>query len=65
VLNPVRAGLCRDPGDWPWSSYADDGSGFVDLRRIHAPAGGPDGFRDVVLDGLKDCNLVKTRLLAK
>jgi putative transposase len=21
VLNPVRAGICRDPGDWPWSSY--------------------------------------------
>jgi putative transposase len=21
VLNPVRAGLCRDAGEWPWSSY--------------------------------------------
>ena len=21
VLNPVRAGLCRNPGDWAWSSY--------------------------------------------
>jgi putative transposase len=21
VLNPVRAGLCRDPSDWRWSSY--------------------------------------------
>jgi putative transposase len=21
VLNPVRAGLCRDAGGWPWSSY--------------------------------------------
>ena len=21
VLNPVRAGICRDPSDWPWSSY--------------------------------------------
>ena len=20
-LNPVRAGLCSSPGDWPWSSY--------------------------------------------
>ena len=20
--NPVEAGLCHDPGDWPWSSYA-------------------------------------------
>ncbi len=22
VLNPVRAGILRDPADWPWSSYA-------------------------------------------
>jgi hypothetical protein len=21
VLNPVRAGMVRTPGDWPWSSY--------------------------------------------
>jgi REP element-mobilizing transposase RayT len=21
VLNPVRAGLCREPGEWRWSSY--------------------------------------------
>jgi putative transposase len=21
VLNPVRAGICRRPEDWPWSSY--------------------------------------------
>ncbi len=21
ALNPVAAGLCRKPGDWPWSSY--------------------------------------------
>jgi hypothetical protein len=21
VLNPVRAGIVSDPGDWPWSSY--------------------------------------------
>jgi putative transposase len=20
-MNPVRAGLCKRPGDWPWSSY--------------------------------------------
>jgi REP element-mobilizing transposase RayT len=23
ALNPVRAGLCRRPGDWPWGSYAE------------------------------------------
>jgi REP-associated tyrosine transposase len=22
VLNPVRAGACSSPADWPWSSYA-------------------------------------------
>jgi REP element-mobilizing transposase RayT len=22
VLNPVRAGICRRPQDWPWSSYS-------------------------------------------
>jgi putative transposase len=21
VLNPVRAGLCKNPEDWPWSNY--------------------------------------------
>ena len=21
VLNPVRAGICHDPADWPWSSF--------------------------------------------
>src|SRR5262249_53004304 len=21
VLNPVRAGLCSEPGRWPWSSF--------------------------------------------
>jgi putative transposase len=21
ALNPVRAGICEHPGDWPWSSY--------------------------------------------
>jgi REP element-mobilizing transposase RayT len=24
VLNPVRAGLCTDPADWPWSSYLEE-----------------------------------------
>jgi putative transposase len=23
LLNPVRAGLCEHPGEWPWSNYAD------------------------------------------
>lgn len=32
VLNPVRAGLCSNPGDWRWSSY----SAFVDA--VETPA---------------------------
>lgn len=23
ALNPVRAGICESPADWPWSSYAE------------------------------------------
>jgi REP element-mobilizing transposase RayT len=38
VLNPVRAGLCRKPADWPWSSYrATAGAanaGFLALERL-------------------------------
>jgi putative transposase len=39
VLNPVRAGLCTAPGDWPWSSYralvgADEPvAGLIDRNR--------------------------------
>ena len=29
VLNPVRAGLCEHPADWPWSSYCDDPTELV------------------------------------
>jgi REP element-mobilizing transposase RayT len=29
VLNPVRAGLCRRPEDWRWSSYAAAVSGTM------------------------------------
>ena len=25
AMNPVRAGLCRHPGDWRWSGYGGDG----------------------------------------
>ena len=32
ALNPVEAGLCRAPGDWPWSSYA----GTVGLKQQHS-----------------------------
>jgi putative transposase len=37
--NPVEAGLCADPADWPWSSYAatigkTEPIAFVDPSRI-------------------------------
>jgi putative transposase len=38
VMNPVDAGLCEHPGDWPWSSYA----GTVGLRE-------PDSFVDATV----------------
>jgi putative transposase len=35
VLNPVRAGLVAEPGEWPWSSY-----------RIHAGFDEPPAFME-------------------
>jgi putative transposase len=32
ALNPVRAGLCADPVDWPWSSYR------LVVRRLPTPS---------------------------
>lgn len=32
ALNPVRAGLCSDPGDWPWSSHR------LLVRNLRTPA---------------------------
>ena len=32
LLNPVRAGICARPGDWPWSSY------LATARRAPAPS---------------------------
>jgi putative transposase len=39
VLNPVRAGLCRAPSDWRWSSYqacagAELGHPFLSVDRV-------------------------------
>lgn len=41
VLNPVRAGLCRTPGEWPWSSHSamlasSDAPTFVQRGRVLA-----------------------------
>jgi len=44
VLNPVRAGLCSDPGLWRWSSYAASigraPARFLSLDRLLANFGG-------------------------
>ncbi len=39
--NPVEAGLCKLPSDWPWGSYRgcaelDSGFSFVDSSRLRA-----------------------------
>jgi len=43
ALNPVSAGLCRDPEHWPWNSYRAvlDGSapGWLDVQRLLAHLG--------------------------
>jgi putative transposase len=43
--NPVEAGLCRSPGEWPWSSYAgtvglNEPHSFVDADRVVRSFGG-------------------------
>jgi putative transposase len=40
VLNPVRARMHDEPGEWPWSSYRATAGhvpapGFLDVRRLH------------------------------
>jgi REP element-mobilizing transposase RayT len=50
VRNPVRAGLCRDPADWPWSSYRataglDPVPPFLDETLISAACGGDAMWR--------------------
>jgi putative transposase len=34
-LNPVRAGLCSCPGDYPWSSYSSNVHGHADPLVSH------------------------------
>ena len=54
VLNPGAAGLCSDPADWRWSSYAtsvgiSDDFPFVDASLAIAEAGGtPERLRQFV-----------------
>jgi putative transposase len=34
VLNPVRAGLCKSAGEWPWSSYSATLTGVATVPRL-------------------------------
>jgi REP element-mobilizing transposase RayT len=50
VHNPVRAGLCRDPADWPWSSHRataglDSVPRFLDITLIRDACGSDSGWR--------------------
>jgi putative transposase len=38
VLNPVRAGICADPEDWPWSSYCSTIGAASPCRTFLTPA---------------------------
>lgn len=55
AMNPVAAGLCRDPVAWPWSSFAATlGRGprpiGLDLDRVWQLTGGnPERSRDLLL----------------
>jgi REP element-mobilizing transposase RayT len=61
VLNPVRAGLCNAPEEWPWSSYRscaglDVGPAFLARSRVLGLFGGDarqaeEAYRAFVREG--------------
>lgn len=61
VLNPVRAGLCRWPWEWPWSSFTgtvnpSQAPAFLTVSLIRAQFGERDPssrYREFVLAGLQ------------
>ncbi len=53
ALNPVRAHLCADVTDWPWSSYralvgSQEPPTFLTLDFVHSLFDGAEGFRRFV-----------------
>jgi REP element-mobilizing transposase RayT len=48
-LNPVTAGLCAEPGDWPWSSYA----ATMDRRNVR-PFHQPEELLSLLEDDPRD-----------
>ena len=61
ALNPVRAGLCTDPCEWPWSTYNRSWP-FVDPSTLHGAFGSALEFQEFVADGTERLQLVETRL---
>jgi REP element-mobilizing transposase RayT len=58
-LNPVRAGLCRSPGAWRWSSYSatvghEPPPWFLDSAEIIRMAGSAEGYEDWVAAGVDE-----------
>lgn len=56
-LNPVRAGLCRSPDAWPWSSYAAiaglrPAPGFLDSGECIGLLGSAEAYVDWVAQGV-------------
>jgi len=57
VLNPVRAGLCRDAAAWPWSSYRATAGlerhpPYLCVDWVRSLFGSARAFSEFVLDGL-------------
>jgi REP element-mobilizing transposase RayT len=56
-LNPVQAGLCNSPEDWPWSSYSATAGlrtapAFLDAVTLLGMLGSPEAYVAWVADGL-------------
>ena len=54
ALDPVRAGLCDRPEEWPWSSYAatvgaQEAPSFLETETLLAHFDGAEGFKAFVL----------------
>jgi putative transposase len=70
-LNPVRADMVRDPGEYPWSSYRANGLGASDpllsshalyLELGDAPEARQAAYRELFRTGLDDAALSELRV---
>jgi putative transposase len=68
AANPVQAGVCASPEDWPWSSYAATAGLTPQPRFLTSKVlgwfGDRDEYRRFVTAGLEDANLERTPTLA-